>query len=329
MSRQGVTYEDVAGVAEQILRQRENISNEKVRKMLGDTGSFSTIAKYLNRWRNERLPQLIGDNFNEILPPDPVNQAVLGVWEQLRQAQKQELERLKASQLAEINELKDTNYQLNDALNNALKRIDELLRENASLKTEQNKMQETLELEKETRFLAQGALTECKVNLEQQINTIKDLKTEQRLAITELKGAHSEEVANLKEGLGVAKGAMEDYRHRYMVDIDNLKIKNDQLEKQVFDLALARRDAESAKQRLKQDLELSQKELDSLIEEDKLNKNTKSYLEREFKNTRAEITRLNRLMESMHHRQSTEVDGLAVLSKRLLNIEKKFEKVEE
>jgi hypothetical protein len=51
-------------------------------------------------------------------------------------------------------------------------------------------------------------------------------------------------------------------------------------------------------------------------------------LEEELKNTRSEIARLNRLLEALHHRQSAEVDSLSALSKRLLNMEKKFEKTE-
>jgi predicted nucleic acid-binding Zn-ribbon protein len=325
--RTGITYEQVTVVAEDLLRNKINPTIDKIRAGLGNTGSNLTISRHLNEWRNTRLPEIINNKLENLAPPDSVNLAVKGVWEKLKQAQVQELERLQAAQAAEVTELKGINHQLNDALGQALKRIEELSAENVCFKTTHDQMQKTLEEEKKDRFLAQGALTACQNHLEQQMIINDELKTEHTLAITELKGVHTSDLAVLQEGLNVAKDAMEDYRTRYAVDVDNLKIKKEQLEKQVFDLSLARRDAEIAKQRLKQDLELSQKELDTLRQEDKLNKNTKAYLEEELKNTRAEIARLNRLLEALHHRQSTEVDGLAALSKRHLNIEKKFEKV--
>ncbi len=327
--RTGITYEQVTVVAEDLLRNKINPTIDKIRAGLGNTGSNLTISRHLNEWRNTRLPEIINNKLENLAPPDSVNLAVKGVWEKLKQAQVQELERLQAAQAAEVTELKGINHQLNDALGQALKRIEELSAENVCFKTTHDQMQKTLEEEKKDRFLAQGALTACQNHLEQQMIINDELKTEHTLAITELKGVHTSDLAVLQEGLNVAKDAMEDYRTRYAVDVDNLKIKKEQLEKQVFDLSLARRDAEIAKQRLKQDLELSQKELDTLRQEDKLNKNTKAYLEEELKNTRAEIARLNRLLEALHHRQSTEIDGLAALSKRLFNIEKKFEKVEE
>jgi predicted nucleic acid-binding Zn-ribbon protein len=326
--RTGITYEEVVVVAEDLLRNKINPTIDKIRTGLGNTGSNLTISRHLNEWRSTRLPELISNKWENLAPPDSVNLAVKGVWEKLKQAQVQELERLQAAQAAEVTELKSINHQLNDALGQALKRLDELNAENTCLKTEHSQMHKTLEEEKEARFLAQGALGACQNHLEQQIKINDELKTEHGLAVTKLKGTHAEELVILKEGLNVARDAMEDYRTRYAVDVDNLKIKKEQLEKQVFDLALARRDAENSKQRLKQDLETSQKELDTLRQEDKLNKNTKVYLEEELKNTRSEIARLNRLLEALHHRQSAEVDSLSALSKRLLNMEKKFEKTE-
>jgi chromosome segregation ATPase len=254
---------------------------------------------------------------------------VQGVWEHLKQEQILEIQALKDSHAQEFEDLKTQNQHLQDKSDQFSQRLQLAENDNQILKAENTQLSSTLNIEKEARLLAQRALDRVQIQFENQDESIEALKESYRLSLCELKETYSSDLAALKEGLNVAKDAMEDYRTRYAVDVDNLKIKNEQLEKQVFDLALARRDSESLKQRLKVDLELSQKELDSLRQEDKLNKNTKVYLEEELKSSRAEIARLNRLLEALHHRQSAEVEGFSALSKRLLNIEKKFEKIEE
>lgn len=324
--RGGVTYEDVANIAENLLQDRKNPTIANVRAGLGNTGSNLTISRHLNQWRNTRLPEIINNKLENLTPPDSVNMAVKGVWEKLKQAQIQELEKLQTLQAAEVDELKAINHKLNDELAKAFKRIDELTTENTVLKTDHIQMQNTLEVEKEARLLAQGELTSCQNHLNHQLQVNEDQKTECQLAIAELKGSHDIEINNLKDGLTVAKDAMEDYRTRYMVDVDNLKTKNEQLEKQVFDVALSRRDAEAAKQRFKLDLDQAKKELDILRQEDKLNKNTKVALEEELKTAQIEINRLNKVIESALGHRLSDAKNYDSLISRLLRLEKQFEK---
>jgi chromosome segregation ATPase len=144
----------------------------------------------------------------------------------------------------------------------------------------------------------------------------------------ELKDIYSEEVATLKFGLTVAKDAMEEYRTRYAVDIDNLRTKKEQLEEQVFNLSLARRDAESLKHRLKLDLEIAQKESETLRQEDKLNKNMRAVLEEKLHAAQAEISRLAKFLENAHNRQLAETKNFDSLFTRLLALEKKFERAD-
>ena len=52
MARSGVTYHDVAKAAEAIKSQRQEPTVDRVREHLG-TGSKSTIAPLLKRWRSD------------------------------------------------------------------------------------------------------------------------------------------------------------------------------------------------------------------------------------------------------------------------------------
>jgi len=52
MARAGVTYHDVAKAAEAIKSQRQEPTVDRVREHLG-TGSKSTIAPLLKRWRSD------------------------------------------------------------------------------------------------------------------------------------------------------------------------------------------------------------------------------------------------------------------------------------
>jgi DNA repair exonuclease SbcCD ATPase subunit len=326
MGREGIRYEDVSKVAEELLRNRKNPTISNVRVGLGNTGSNLTISRHLNEWRNTRLPELIQNKLENLAPPDLVNLAVKDVWEKLKQAQIQELDRLQERQVAEVDELKSVNHQLNDELAKALKRINEITDKNTWLKSDHDQMQIDLEAEKEARQLAQGELTGCQNYLSHFLKVNEDQKIENHLSMTQLKEAHFLEINNLKEGLAVAKDAMEDYRTRYIVDIDNFKNKNEQLEKQVFDLALVRREAETAKHRFKLDLEQAKKELDFLKQEDKLNKNTKLVLEEELKSARAEINRLNKALEMAQGQRLSDLKNYDSLTARLLKLEEKFER---
>ena len=324
--RLGITYEQVMTVAEDLLKNKVNPTIEKIRVGLGNTGSNLTISRHLNEWRNTRLPEIINNKLENLAPPDPVNLAVKDVWEKLKQSQLQELERLKDLQVAEVTELKSVNHHLNDCLINIQKELEGLKAENALLKEECTQIRNVLEEEREARLLAQGALDGYKNQVEQQFQLNEELKTEHRLALMELKGIYSEEVATLKLGLTVAKDAMEEYRTRYAVDIDNLRTKKEQLEEQVFNLSLARRDAESLKHRLKLDLEIAQKESENLKQEFKLSKNTRSVIEDDLKAAQLEIIRLNKSLEAALGNRIADAKNYDNFISRIMRLEKRFER---
>lgn len=84
MSRNGITYEQVELAAEKVLDNGDNPTIERVRNILGGTGSNTTIAKHLNEWKSKRLRASTQDLPPRIETPDPVNKAVSLVWQQIR-----------------------------------------------------------------------------------------------------------------------------------------------------------------------------------------------------------------------------------------------------
>ena len=120
MGRIGVTYKDVVEAAVTIRKNNENPTVDRVRQYIG-TGSKSTIAPFLKRWRSEHqvdadAPQL----------PDELARAVKNIHEQIQQqadikineaqnkfdALKKELETRIAELTAELDQTIDQNKSL-------------------------------------------------------------------------------------------------------------------------------------------------------------------------------------------------------------------------
>lgn len=123
MGRIGVTYKDVVEAAVTIRKNMENPTVDRVRQYLG-TGSKSTIAPFLKRWRTEHqqdadVPQL----------PDELARAVKNIHAQIQQqadikineaqnkfdSAKKELETRIAELTAELDQTIDQNKSLEDA----------------------------------------------------------------------------------------------------------------------------------------------------------------------------------------------------------------------
>ena len=95
MARIGITYEEVELTAEHLLQEGVEPTIERIRFTLG-TGSNTTISKYLKEWRSVRLKA--NPNILPALktPPDPVNQAVARVWQQLQEENEAKIKEIEA-----------------------------------------------------------------------------------------------------------------------------------------------------------------------------------------------------------------------------------------
>lgn len=82
MARAGITYTEVATAAARLSAAGKNPTVDTVREALGGTGSKSTIAPMLKRWKTEHQEQVIAHDVG--LPADLL-QAVKGLYEHLQQ----------------------------------------------------------------------------------------------------------------------------------------------------------------------------------------------------------------------------------------------------
>ncbi|MGC8146171.1 DNA-binding protein, partial [Salmonella enterica] len=80
MARAGILYSQVAKAASQLAAAGKAPTIDTVREALGDTGSKSTIAPMLKRWKTEHQEVVAGGDTG--LPVDLV-EAVKGVYQRL------------------------------------------------------------------------------------------------------------------------------------------------------------------------------------------------------------------------------------------------------
>ncbi|WP_423708113.1 DNA-binding protein [Undibacterium sp. WLX3042] len=98
MARSGILYSDVARAANEVAAKGQSITVDNVRKMMGDTGSKSTIAPMLKQWKEE--------HHNEVQAagaglPESILNAVRGVYTLMQSDLEQEI----AAMTAKHNEL--------------------------------------------------------------------------------------------------------------------------------------------------------------------------------------------------------------------------------
>jgi chromosome segregation ATPase len=91
MGRAGIHYSHVAKAAAQLAADGKNPTVDSVREALGSTGSKSTIAPLLKRWKEEHQDAVAG---TELGLPAELLQAMKGVYEKLQADVSQQLEQV-------------------------------------------------------------------------------------------------------------------------------------------------------------------------------------------------------------------------------------------
>ncbi|HJV74689.1 MAG TPA: DNA-binding protein [Noviherbaspirillum sp.] len=92
MARAGILYSDVAKAAAKLVEDGKNPTVDSVREALGGTGSKSTIAPFLKRWKTEHQEQVMQAEAG--LPPSLLA-AVKGLHQHMQAEFEQQLEQLK------------------------------------------------------------------------------------------------------------------------------------------------------------------------------------------------------------------------------------------
>ncbi|NNM59701.1 MAG: hypothetical protein HKM04_07785 [Legionellales bacterium] len=236
MSNFGVTYEEIVNVAERVLQEGETPTIERIRIKLG-RGSNTTISKYLGQWKQLRFKATDLNLAFIHNPPDPVNQAVAKVWQQLQEENQTKLEALESKTAERIQAVLEEKTQL-------LKESQQLMADNQDLR---RLLQETrgqnASLEKQLVNLNQGlAVIESKWKGAEEAKLSFHEYANKTLASIEEK--HQQVLANyevqLKQTkqfcvheLSQMKEIAESQRHQHIVEIDHLKTANQKLQMQL------------------------------------------------------------------------------------------------
>ncbi len=93
MARNGVTGEQVAHVAEELEKAGKPVTVNTVRSALGETGSYTTISKYLRGWRQQR---------GDAVLPKAVERSAIGLLAGIWRALNRSVGRRNDQRLAEV-----------------------------------------------------------------------------------------------------------------------------------------------------------------------------------------------------------------------------------
>ena len=295
MARIGVTYDQVELAAEKVLASGENPTIERVRIVLGGTGSHSTIAKHLSGWKNLRLKAI--DSPLMLSPPDPVNKAVLQVWKQIDS----EINKKEAAAEAKVKQICQKNQQLEQeksVLEQSLAQTNAILMkaqaELVRIKAEVEKYKQDCQKATQKNRSAEKLLTELKKYSEKKLKAltvannhrIQDFKKQ----LDDLKADRLREIQSLKDSLSLAK---KDFHQT----VQNEKKIINQLEKKRHRLMKQEKGYLMKIAELKQCVDLLSKQNKLATKQSNQKENKLRMLERKLGGQKAQITQLNKRLK--------------------------------
>ena len=236
MARIGITYEEVELTAEHLLQEGVEPTIERIRSTLG-TGSNTTISKYLKEWRSVRLKA--NPNILPALktPPDPVNQAVARVWQQLQEENEAKIKEIEAAANQRIDEA-------NSEKAFAIEEKEQLIADSQDLRNLlKESRQQNAELEKKQIDINQKyaaleakllAIEEAYSSFKQWANdAVSNIDNKSEKLIAELQSQLKDLEVNKNETISNIKENSEESRHKYIAEIDALKVEKQKLQQQI------------------------------------------------------------------------------------------------
>lgn len=109
MGRAGILFSHVAKAAAKLVADGKNPTVDNVREALGSTGSKSTIAPMLKRWKAEHTEDILEADLGV---PAELLQAIKGVYDKLQADVQQQLSEANAAHLAALQTVTDRADQL-------------------------------------------------------------------------------------------------------------------------------------------------------------------------------------------------------------------------
>lgn len=217
MARTGIQYSDVARAATKLVADGKHPTVDSVRHTLGGTGSKSTIAPYLKRWKAEQEDTAVAD----VTLPAPLLSAVRGLHEHMQAEFTQQRETLEQQHADAVRALELQAKQLQADKDRALA-------ENLVVEEELGRTRQAL-AELQERFQAQNV-------------TMATLTAEQA-GLQERLSDRATEIATLSSQLSQAREQFSHYQEAIAAQRDEERRQYDQrIARHEHDLLLANRE---------------------------------------------------------------------------------------
>lgn len=248
MARPGITYLEVAQAATTLQQKGESPTIDMVRKALG-TGSNTTIATHLRKWRAEHQPA-VSALTKTTLPPELLTQ-LQSLWEALQEKAKEKSETLEREHAQQIDDHQHTIQTLMKQAQTLQNERDQLSNANTMLQqqldsahrqqtqSEQKQQQMSIRLEEQQQRLndRESAVIDLKEqthHIQQNLDHFREASRQQR---EELILQHDGAQAELKQEINKLKLQLETERDRnQQVTLENEKNKYE-AEKQSDEIA--------------------------------------------------------------------------------------------
>lgn len=253
MQQYRITKEEIFEAADAILSEGQEPTGERLRLKLGSRGSFATIYKYFNEWKQGRL------NSSKDLPtrqnlslPDALTKAVANLLEKIRAESEAENTQIREAAERTVAQITEENSTLQEKLTAVQTNLQETQLALNHLQANYQLAQEALIDERKKT----AVLTERSNHHEKLVQKTQE-EADKRLA--EINHSHTQIVEYLKdelnslkkyyqEELSKLKEISEKQRQKYIVEIDQLKVAKEKAETSYLKLA-----AESAQQKKQND----------------------------------------------------------------------------
>jgi chromosome segregation ATPase len=245
MSRPGITYHEVANAAIQIQGENENPTVDRVREIL-ETGSKSTIARYLKEWKSKTGHVAGSDGI-----PQELISIVKGLWERLKAETEHQITRHQQETAHNITEAKQALtqeqkrnadsqtriYQLEEQLHQEKclsailhQSLEEEKRSNAKLAERNDQLaQQRIDQKSEIERLHQ-LLAHIQTNQEHYQASMQKLREEQILSAEKQKAVYDRETSHLKQEIASIrelKNRLQQNSDQFLAELKLLKDQND------------------------------------------------------------------------------------------------------
>lgn len=338
MGRLGLTYEKVAAAADNILISGQNPTIHRVRAALGDTGSITTISKYLNEWKYERLMR--ANNESKLVPStpnNPISQVADQVWQQLSEKANSEaqikINDIEQQYQAQIEELLIKNQQIEQEFQHTKDFLDRLQNEFNQLQKSYDLSQQNLQKETKSNIIfeerilqAEKLHQELQSQFDERLHSLK-LAHEQTLqhlqsqftqaaqtyqsTIASQQTAFEQESRLLTEKIDRVQNtaqALQDKNNQLQIEIQKWQTQNEELKNKINDINRNLESEEKSNKHLAEQLIVKEKALtETLTKLTVVNENAQKcehnyqHTQRALNEVQHTITRLTQIIESKVH----------------------------